>query len=84
MIPLPPTVILNLETLGKCFPSFLEKLKSLFFLVFIAHTVSAKKKPTVWGKLKVMTSCSSLSKSFSSSLTATPLKSSLLISCLDL
>ena len=44
MIPLPPTVILNLETLGKCFPSFLEKLKSLLFLVFITHTVTTEKE----------------------------------------
>ena len=52
MIPLPPTVILNLETLGKCFPSFLDKLKSLFFLVFIAHTVSAKKETYGLGQVE--------------------------------
>lgn len=52
MIPLPPTVILNLETLGKCFPSFLEKLKSLSFLIFITHTVSAEKETYGLGQVE--------------------------------
>ena len=52
MIPSPPTVILNLETLGKCFPSFLEKLKSLLFLVFITHTVSAEKETYGLGQVE--------------------------------
>jgi len=52
MIPSPPTVIFNLITLGKCFPSFLEKLKSLRFLVFITHTVSAEKETYGLGQVE--------------------------------